>query len=342
MSLTTQEALNRLTDIGVGYIASQALAAACTLGVFEDLAKGPATADDLANRLEIHPLACRRLLVFLRRLELVESAGGSFRNSPLGAFLTSSSPHNLAPLAGGVNPFYRMFEFLPDALREYSPRWKQALGATSDEIFGELYSDPARLRGFTALMNVHSIPFGEEVARRIGFAPYHCILDVAGGPGGISVSIGRAHPHLRGIVMDMPPICQVAQEHIDANGLTGRFTTATADLFAGPYPAGADVITLGWILHDWPDDKGRAILRNCFNALPSGGLLVVCEKVLNDDHSGSHWAHALDLVMLIACESGARERTLPEYLALLEEAGFRDVTLQRLDAPRDILSARKP
>jgi hypothetical protein len=46
--------------------------------------------------------------------------------------------------------------------------------------------------------------------------------------------------------------------------------------------------------------------------------------------------------MLIVCEPGARDRSEAEYRSLLEEAGFRDMELIRLDAPRDLIIARKP
>lgn len=43
----------------------------------------------------------------------------------------------------------------------------------------------------------------------------------------------------------------------------------------------------------------------------------------------------------MACEPGARERNEAEYRALLEEAGFRQVEVMRLEAPRDLVIARK-
>ena len=46
--------------------------------------------------------------------------------------------------------------------------------------------------------------------------------------------------------------------------------------------------------------------------------------------------------MLLCCEPGARERSAAEYRSLLEDAGFRQVELMRLDAPRDVIVARKP
>jgi len=51
---------------------------------------------------------------------------------------------------------------------------------------------------------------------------------------------------------------------------------------------------------------------------------------------------AMSLHMLLLCEPGARERTEDEYRTLLEESGFEMVKVVRLNAPRDLLIARKP
>ena len=141
--------------------------------------------------------------------------------------------------------------------------------------------------------------------------------------------------------MDMAPVCAVAEEYIKAGGLTNRFTTAAGDMFAPPYPRGADVIILGHVLHDWSDASCGKILRNCFEALPANGVLLICEKVLNEDFSGSTFTLMKDLTMLVGCEPGARERTEAEYRSLLEESGFKLAEVIRMDAPRDLVVARK-
>jgi 3-hydroxy-5-methyl-1-naphthoate 3-O-methyltransferase len=336
------EALNRLNEIACSFMVTQAFSAACNLGVFEELSRGPSTTDDLARKLSVHPDGCRRLLAALRQLGLVEWTNDRYRNSELGDFLTSKSPVPLEPLSMWGSPWPHMWEFLLDALRELSPRWQQALGTTAEETFAALYEDPIRLRRFCQLMDAFSIPIGDKIAERFDFASHRCVLDVAGGPGGLAIQVGRKYPRLRGIIMDLPPVCKVAEERIQASGLSDRFTTQTANLLTGPYPPGADVITLSWILHDWNDENCSKILRNCFEALPSKGALLLSESVLNNDHSGTPFGVLLSLHMLVVCESGARERSEAEYRALLEEAGFRDLEVVRLDAPRDLVIARKP
>jgi hypothetical protein len=49
----------------------------------------------------------------------------------------------------------------------------------------------------------------------------------------------------------------------------------------------------------------------------------------------------MDLWMLLCCEPGARERSEAEYWSLLGEAGFQDIDIVRLKAPRDMIVARK-
>jgi SAM-dependent methyltransferase len=311
--------------------------------VFEALEEEPATADDLARRLGIHPQGARRLLMALEELGLVDRDHGHFRNSSLGSYCTPRSPLSLEPLAmwGVGTPFYHMWEFLPDAVRERKPLWQQALGAKTQGMFTATFEDPSRLPRFAQWVTAYGTPQGRLIAELIDFAPYHRVLDVGGGSGAISIQIGLRHPHLRGIVLDLAPMCAVARDQIQLHELAVRFTTVTADLFAGPYPAGADVILLGSILHDWDDPKCETILRNCRDALPPGGLLLVVDKVLHDDFSGPRVGLMLDLHMLVVSEGGGRERSEAEYRSLLEGAGFCQVEVTWLDAPRDLIVARK-
>jgi hypothetical protein len=330
----------RLMNVAFGFVTSQAFVSAHDLGFFDALTTTPAAIDDVAARVGLRPVACRRLLMLLVSLGLVERDGDGFRNSELGELCSSRSPVKLGATSR-INPFYAMAAHLTDALREYAPQWQRTLGVSGGDAFAALYADPVALRAFADLMNAISVPQGSVIAERVDFTPYRCIMDVAGGPGGQSIAVGVRYPHLRGIITDLEPVCVIARENIAAAGLTDRFSAVAADLIAGPYPVGADVILLGHILHDWSDDVCARILHHCATALPSGGALLISESVLNEDWSGTTATHLKDLLMLLANESGARERTEGEYREMLDSAGFEVTNLLRLDAPRDLLLARK-
>src|SRR5437868_4043457 len=92
------EALNRINDIVTRYCESQMLFTACELGLFDRLAAAPASADDLAHQVNVHPEACHRLLVGLAQMGLLERRDGIFSNAPVAAYLTAGAPVPLESL----------------------------------------------------------------------------------------------------------------------------------------------------------------------------------------------------------------------------------------------------
>src|SRR5438552_3068527 len=83
------EALNRFNGIVTQYCESQMFFAACRLGIFEQLAAGSATAEQLADRIKVHPDPCVRLLMGLEHLGLVERHGQLFSNTAVARYATS-------------------------------------------------------------------------------------------------------------------------------------------------------------------------------------------------------------------------------------------------------------
>lgn len=339
--LPAVEALNQLNNIATRYCESQIFFAGCSLGIFDELAKGSASCEELAGRLGFHAESGRRLLTTLCQLGLLQHDGVRFTNSVVAGYLTASSPVPLSPLLVWGKLFYPIWGHLDDAVRERSPRWLQTFGASQQETFANLYRDVDALARFCGIMNAYSIPQGQLLAELFDFSPVECVVDIAGGPGGLLIEVGKRYPHLRGIITDLPPVCELADRAIADAGLNGRFTSRVADLFEGPYPEGADAISLAWVLHDWNDEHCRQILQNCHAALPSGGTLIITESVLNADGSGDSFATLMSLHMLVICEPGARERTETEYAELLADTGFGVERVIRTGAPRDFLIARK-
>jgi hypothetical protein len=70
-------------------------------------------------------------------------------------------------------------------------------------------------------------------------------------------------------------------------------------------------------------------------------VLLISETVLDPDFSASTFELLKDLTMLVACEPDARERTEAEYRSLLEDTGFELSHVIHLDAPRDLIVAKK-
>src|SRR5918911_4964874 len=80
-------------DIASGFMAAKHLFVANEVGLFEQLAEGPATLDDLAQRTGIATERVRILADAMCALGLVERDGDRYRNGPVAAaFLSGTGP----------------------------------------------------------------------------------------------------------------------------------------------------------------------------------------------------------------------------------------------------------
>ena len=145
-------------------------------------------------------------------------------------------------------------------------------------------------------------------------------------------------PHL---ILAQDPL-QIAQEKIAEAGLGDRIQTQPGNFFTEALPTGSDVVLLSMILHDWTPEKNLAIVRKCFKALPSGGVLIVSELMMDDNKTGPVGAALMSLNMLI--ETEGRNYSWSEYSEWLEQSGFKNIERVPLESPgaNGILVAHKP
>jgi hypothetical protein len=127
-----------------------------------------------------------------------------------------------------------------------------------------------------------------------------------------------AHPHLRGVVFDLPHVEGEATAAIELAELSGRCRFAGGSFFES-VPPDADVYVMSAILHDWDDAAAGAILQTLRAAMRPDSRLLLLESVLADGDEPDV-AKLADLHMLVAL--GGRERTEPQWRALLAGAGF--------------------
>jgi demethylsterigmatocystin 6-O-methyltransferase len=78
------------------------------------------------------------------------------------------------------------------------------------------------------------------------------------------------------------------------------------------------------ILHDYPDDKCLAILKNLESAMSKDSVILIDDMVL--PNSNVHWqATQLDLTMMASLASV--ERTSAHWQALLDLAGMKVINI---------------
>jgi len=85
-------------------------------------------------------------------------------------------------------------------------------------------------------------------------------------------------------------------------------------------PAGYDAYVIKSVLHDWDDGQAVQILRQCRDAMPSHGRVLVIEIVVYPGQPMGHPHPMIDLEMMVTL--GGKERTEQEFATLLSSAGL--------------------
>jgi SAM-dependent methyltransferase len=223
---------------------------------------------------------------------------------------------------------YRFWGALTKALRTGKP---QNEVKTGEDFFGTLYADPQRLEGFLKAMTGLSVGAARAIAKNFPWHKYGSFMDIGCAQGGVAVEIALAHKHLAGGGMDLPVVRPVFEAYARAKGVDQRLRFHPGDFFRDPLPK-TEVIILGHILHDWTLDEKVMLLRKAYDALPSGGAVIVHEAIIDDARKRNAFGLLMSLNMLIETHGGF-DFTGADCKRWMKEVGFKRAKVEPLVGP---------
>ncbi|WP_066941489.1 methyltransferase [Microtetraspora fusca] len=324
-----------LWRLGTAYFSRKTILTAAELGVFTSLSERPATAEELGARLGLHPRGTRDFLDALVALDMLEREGGVYRNTPIAEhYLNEDRPSYVGAFLSNADARWNR---LIDALRSGEPqnRW-----GSGPEMFTEQYRTTAAWRNFTAGMDYLNGMIGPALAEAFDWSSVDSVVDVGGARGNLVAAILRRHPDLTVGVQDLPGVEPVFHEHMEQLGLTGKVTFHAGNFFEDPMPS-AQALVMSHVLHDWGVPERRRLVASAFEALPPGGVLLICDPMIDEDRRGSAGALLTSLNMLMVTPHGS-EYTTAECRTWLTEAGFAEITSSSLGAHNTLIVARRP
>lgn len=323
-----------------GFRRSKVLFAAVALGVFDALEKGPIPLGPLASLLKCQTDSLERLLDACIEHQLLARDERGYRNTPVAStYLCLSSPRRVTGYIHYSNDvLWNLWAKLEDGVREGTNRWPQVYG-WDGPIFSNFFKTEASKREFLLGMHGYGLISSPAVVAAIDLSGFQRLVDLGGATGHFAVAACERYPHLQAVVFDLPEALGLAREMVSSTGVGHRVQIQGGDFFVDPLPE-ADLFVLGRIVHDWNEEKILFLLARVHARLPSGGAILLAEKVLNDDKCGPRWAQLQSLNMLVCTEG--KERSQAEYGALLQRVGFTEVTVKRTNSPLDAVLARKP
>ena len=176
--------------------------------------------------------------------------------------------------------------------------------ASSFELMGRT---PENVDKFNVAMTELTRLVTPDILRCYDFSGISHLMDVGGGSGELLGAIAQQNRKLRGTVFDLPRCAEAAGKHLRQIGVSDRVEFVAGDFFKS-VPAVADAIILKSMIHDWNDARSISILRNCRQALPSGGKLLLVERLMPESPgmADEDKAHAMSDLNMMRGPGGMR------------------------------------
>jgi hypothetical protein len=324
-----------LLNMIAGKWVAQAISVAAKLKVADYLADGPRSCGELAKALEANPDALYRLLRALASVGVFAEVGmRRFGLTPLAECLRSGVPGSLRAIASYFSAewSWRTWGDLAATIKTGETAFERIFHMGAFDYFEHHPEDAAE---FHEGMTNFSEMSAEPTIKAYDFSQFLTIVDVGGGHGAMLRAILRANPKAHGVVFDAPKVVAGAVPKIEAEGMSARCRAQGGDFFKA-VPRNGDAYILRVVIHDWDDARAALILHNCRQAIKPSGKLLLLENVIAPGNEPS-LAKLLDLEMLLI--PGGRERTEPEYRALLAATGFHLTRIVPTEAPISVIEA---
>ena len=313
-----------IVRLSTAYWESQTLLTANRLRIFDVLADGDRSADEVAAELHLDP---RSTALFLRAcvgLGLLQEKSGRFENSGVAAaFLVTRSPAFMGNVIRYSDQLYGTWGKLEDALRSGRP-------ALPAETY--LGDDPVRTRSFVQAMHERALGIARALVGILDLKGRRAMLDVGGGPGTYSVLLTERFPGLKSEVLELPGVAAVARDLVAAAGASDRVTLRDGDYHSAAFGTGKDVVLMSGMFHRETEHACRSLIERAADCLVSGGLLVVSDVFTDEGGTHPPFATMFGLNMMLTAPDGGvhSDSDVKRWMA---EAGFAELRTVALPPP---------
>jgi (2Fe-2S) ferredoxin/predicted O-methyltransferase YrrM len=310
---------------------SRTVLTAIELDLFTALGNG-GTAAEVALHAGTDGRATEMLLNALVSMGLLTKNDGTFANTPASSryLAAGGRDDNRAALMHTAH-LWLTWSGLTESVRTGTP-------ARRDEMpeRGEKWTE-----AFIAAMHRNASERAGPLVQAVGPESVKRMLDVGGGSGACSIAFARANPDLSSEVLDLATVTPICERYVSEAQMSHRVKTRIGDLRTGNLGEDYDLVLVSAICHMLSPQENQNLIARAWDALSSGGRLVVQDFILNADKTSPKFAALFSLNMLVGTAAGA-SYSESEYRAWFEGARFKDVRVVRLPGPAGLIIGTKP
>jgi SAM-dependent methyltransferase len=314
--------------IALGFMAAKHLFTASAIGLFESLAGGPATLDELAAQSGIPRRTLRISADAMVSLGLLQRDGERYRSSPAAAtFLSGAAGPDLRPMLRFFDRIsYPLWMNLENAVR----------AGEGERQFGRFNEEQQQI--FSAGVEAFSAGTAAALATAYDFGSHRRVLDVGGGTGSFLVAILQRHPALQGTLFELPGACAVARQRLAREPEGARVVVAEGDFFKDPLPDGHDVLIVANTVHVLSTAHNLELLKHMRAHVQPGARLLLADLWMDPAHLQPPAASLMSGEFLVMSGEGQAygEDEADEWLA---RTGWRKVERKPLAGPSSVIIA---
>jgi hypothetical protein len=313
-----------IVRLSTAYWESQTLLTANRLRLFDFLADGAKSPEEVADGLNLDARSTALFLRALVGLGFLSESSGRFQNAPVAAvFLVSRSPAFMGNVIRYSDQLYAAWGGLEVALRSGKP-------ALPAETY--LGDDPARTRGFVVAMHERALGIARALVGLLDLQGRKAMLDVGGGPGTYSVLLTERFPDLRSEVLELPGVAAVARELVAAAGASERVTLRDGDYHSADFGSGKDVVLMSGMFHRETETACRGLIERAAACLAPGGMLVVSDVFTDQGGTQPTFAAMFGLNMMLTAPAGGVHAD-SDVMRWMAESGFHELRMVPLPPP---------
>jgi 3-hydroxy-5-methyl-1-naphthoate 3-O-methyltransferase len=241
---------------------------------------------------------------------------------------------------------YKSWDKLSYSLKANKPI-AQEEGGDAESLFNQAKSSNQAVEQIQKFTHgIYGISVGPAIAlaKAFDFSKYKRMMDIGGGSGVYAIQVAKRYPNMSATVLDLKPVCDVADGYIELFDFKNRIQTKSVDFFNEDLPTDCDVTFLSHIIHDYGKDKDRSSIEKIYSTLPSGdiggGAIIISEWLLNDEKTGPLSSALMGLNMMVET-SGGRNYSYSEVSEMLTGVGFKNIEKRPLAGPAEIVIGYK-
>jgi hypothetical protein len=315
-------------QVATGFMATKHLFAANEIGLFENLAEGPATLDELAQRTGIPRRTLRIVVDAMVALGFVDRQGDHYQNGPVAAsFLSGRTPNDLRP----VLHFFDRLNY---------PRWEKFEEAvrTGKAIFGELDFTKEEQEIYSKGVEAITAGGAHALATTYDFSQHQRVLDLGGGTGSFLLGVLRHHSGVEGTLFELPSTAAVARQLLAGNPLRDRIKIVEGNFFKDPVPTGHDAVIIADVVHLFSPERNLELLRRIREGVADGARLLLVDFWTNLTHTQPTFAALIAGQFLITTGEGDVYNQ-EEVSGWLWQTGWRPLEHKPLAGPASLIVA---